>query len=58
MGGKQEQLRETLELLGNAYRHLGDTTHARRYLSQALAIFEEIKAPEAERVRRWLAELD
>jgi tetratricopeptide (TPR) repeat protein len=46
----------TLSNLGLAYRHLGDT--ARQYLSQALAIFEEIKSPEAERVRRWLAELD
>jgi tetratricopeptide (TPR) repeat protein len=44
--------------LGLAYHHLGDIAHARQCLSQALAIFEEIKSPYAERVRRWLAELD
>jgi hypothetical protein len=45
-------------LLGNAYRDLDDTTHACQCLSQALTIFEEIKSPDAEKVRRWLAELD
>ena len=43
--------------LGLAYRNLDDTTRARQHLSQALAIFEEIKSPEAEKARRWLAEL-
>jgi tetratricopeptide (TPR) repeat protein len=56
--GDRRNAENQLGNLGLAYRDLGDTTHARQYLSQALAIFEEIKSPEAERVRRWLAELD
>jgi len=47
-----------LDNLGIAYRDLGDITCARQCLSQALAIFEEIKSPHAEQVRRQLAELD
>jgi hypothetical protein len=31
---------------------------AKRYLEQSLAIFEEIKSPNAELARRLLAELD
>jgi tetratricopeptide (TPR) repeat protein len=43
--------------LGNAYYLLGEARRAIEYLEQALAIFEEIESPYAERVRRWLADL-
>jgi len=42
--------------LGLAYRDLGQGK-ARQYLSQALAIFEEIKSPNADRIREWLRQL-
>ena len=44
--------------LGNAYRDLGQPDKAHAYLQQALAIFEDIKSPYADRVRKWLAALD
>jgi hypothetical protein len=47
-----------LRNLGNAHRALGQVAPARDCLRGALAIFEEIKSPDAERVRRWLAELE
>jgi tetratricopeptide (TPR) repeat protein len=47
-----------LDNLGLAYAARGDTTRARERLSQALVIFEKIKSPYAEQVRRQLAELD
>ncbi len=43
--------------LGNAYRALGQVKKARQYLSQSVAIFEEIKSPNADLVRRWLNHL-
>jgi hypothetical protein len=43
--------------LGNAYRALDQVELARDCLEQSLYIFEEIKDPNAERVRGWLAEL-
>jgi tetratricopeptide (TPR) repeat protein len=44
--------------LGNAYKILGDPARARECWTQALAIFEAIEDPNAEKVRGWLAELD
>jgi tetratricopeptide (TPR) repeat protein len=44
--------------LGNAYAALGRMAEARDYLKQALVILEEIKSPDAGRVRTWLAELE
>jgi tetratricopeptide (TPR) repeat protein len=44
--------------LGLAYRDLGQVEQAREYLEQALHIFEEIKSPHADLVRKWLDELD
>jgi len=43
--------------LGRAYASLGDKAQARELWEEALRTFEEIESPEAERVRRWLAEL-
>jgi tetratricopeptide (TPR) repeat protein len=43
--------------LGNAYRELGLVEQARTLLKQSLVIFEEIKSPNADRVREWLAQL-
>jgi hypothetical protein len=36
----------------------GDRPGTIKYYEQALAIFEAIEDPNAEKVRRWLAELD
>jgi tetratricopeptide (TPR) repeat protein len=44
--------------LGNAHRVLGQIEKARDYLTQALHLFEAIKSPYADRVRRQLADLD
>jgi hypothetical protein len=50
--------------LGLAYAALGevfpdgDRPGTINYYEQALAIFEAIEDPNAEKVRRWLAELD
>ena len=44
--------------LGVAYRDLGDTVRARDLLTRALAIFEAIEAPDAIRIRQWLADLE
>jgi tetratricopeptide (TPR) repeat protein len=44
--------------LGLAYRDLGQTERARQYLKQALTIFEKIRSPSADYVRRWLTELE
>jgi len=43
--------------LGLIYRNQGDTACARDYWTRALAIFEAIQDPNAERVRGWLAGL-
>ena len=43
--------------LGLTYRNLGEVEKAVEYLSRALVIFEEIKSPNADRVRQWLEEL-
>ena len=40
--------------MGAAYEELGDTARARQMWEQALAIFEAIEDPNAERVRGWL----
>ena len=37
---------------------LGEVERARPCLQQSLAIFEEIRSPDADRVRRWLDELE
>jgi tetratricopeptide (TPR) repeat protein len=47
-----------LNSLGNAYRALGQIEKAERYLEQSLSIFEEIKSPNADLARGWLAELE
>jgi hypothetical protein len=44
--------------LGNAYAALGRAAQTRDCLSQALAILEAAKSPDAKRVRTWLAELE
>jgi len=44
--------------LGNAYRDLGQVDKARQYLLQALLILEEVKSPDADKVRKWLEELE
>ncbi|MBI1881436.1 MAG: tetratricopeptide repeat protein, partial [Chloroflexi bacterium] len=44
--------------LGNAYKDQGNTSLARQYLEQALAIFEAIKSPYAEESRKSLTEID
>jgi tetratricopeptide (TPR) repeat protein len=44
--------------LGNAYRALGQVEKAKQLLEQSLDIFEEIKSPNANLARRWLAELE
>jgi len=43
--------------LGLVFQGLEKMDQARQYLSEAVAIFEEIKSPHADLVRRWLAEL-
>jgi tetratricopeptide (TPR) repeat protein len=43
--------------LGLAYSDLGEVEKARQYLQESLAIFEEIKSPNADRVRKWLADI-
>jgi hypothetical protein len=42
--------------MGNQYRKLGQLDRAGECLSQALAIFEEIQSPHADKARRQLAE--
>jgi hypothetical protein len=37
---------------------LGQVEKAIEYYKQSLLIFEEIKSPYAEKVRKWLAELE
>lgn len=44
-----------LSSLGNAYREMGHMEQAGVYLKQALEIFEEIKSPDAHKVREWLS---
>jgi len=46
-----------LDNLGNAYAALGEVRRAIEYYERALTIFEAIEDPDAERVRRSLAEL-
>ena len=47
-----------LSSLGNACREMGQVEQASVYLKQALEIFEEIKSPDAHKVREWLSEID
>jgi tetratricopeptide (TPR) repeat protein len=47
----------TLAYLGLTYRGLEETDKARQHLSEAVALFEEIKSPHADLVRQWLGEL-
>jgi tetratricopeptide (TPR) repeat protein len=44
--------------LGLAYRDLGQLEQARTYLQQAIPIFEKLRSPSADMVRKWLAELE
>ncbi len=44
--------------LGLAYRDLGQIEQARTYLKQALPIFEKLRSPSADMVRKWLEELE
>ena len=44
--------------LGNAYKKLGQPDRARELWQQALTIFEDIRSPNADTVRQWLAALD
>ena len=43
---------------GNAYRALGQVKKAVDYLKQSLAIFEEIKSPNAEWARQLLSDIE
>lgn len=44
--------------LGLAYRDLGEPARARQCWAQALALYEAVKDPNTDRVRRWLADLE
>ena len=44
--------------LGLAYAALGQVDKAREYLAMSLAVFDKIKDPRAEQVKRLLEELD
>jgi tetratricopeptide (TPR) repeat protein len=44
-------------VLGLSYKALGDVEQAQAHLERAAALFEEVKSPKAEDVRRALAEL-
>ncbi len=44
--------------MGLAYAALGEAAKARRLWQQALAIYQAIEDPNAQRVKRWLAELE
>jgi len=54
---KKATSNKTAHLIGNTYRNLGKVEMATEHLKQALVIFEEIKSPNADRVRQWLEEL-
>lgn len=55
--GHRQGEEEHLGRLGEVYHTLGQIEHARQYLEQSLIIFEEIKSPKADKVRRLLSEL-
>jgi tetratricopeptide (TPR) repeat protein len=46
-----------LHNLGMAYEAQGARDRAEQYVTQALAIYQELQAPETDRVAAWLAEL-
>jgi hypothetical protein len=51
-------LRRLPGYLGSADRNLGEVGQARAYLARSLSIFEAIKSPHTETVRRLIDDLD
>jgi tetratricopeptide (TPR) repeat protein len=56
--GDRRKEAQWLAGLGRAYSALGQVEQAKRYLLQSLEILEDIKSPNAEQVKRDLAEFD
>jgi tetratricopeptide (TPR) repeat protein len=56
LDGRYEQAR-IQAMLADAHLHLGQADRARDHLTAALAIYADIDAPEADQIRRRLAEL-
>ena len=44
--------------LGHAHHSLGDTAEARRQYERALTLYDDLRSPQADRIRAHLAALD
>ena len=55
--GDRHSIAATLAYLGLAYKGLGKPETAREHLEQAIDIFQEIKSPNAAKVKKWLEDL-
>ncbi len=56
--GDQQREGDHLGDLGNTYRSLGEYDRARENLEQSIVVLEEIKSPNAEKMRKKLVEME